>query len=363
VPVRGGEVQEEGDFELDGVTFPAAEVRLEFIDPAASASASQRGSMFPTGAKVDVLDVPGLGHVEVTLINAGNPTVFVEASALGLQGTELQPEVNGRPDLLAKAEALRAQGAVAMGLAATTEEAVQKRLDTVQGQIDAARHKPGADIDALDAESTQRVHEANRRMAELNAFEHNHPDERLDPSHPEEATHFHIGWLPNLVNIRLDQGWVRVKANLAAMKDGDADAKERFITGLFSVLPQTMLVLLPIFALLLKIVYIFRRRLYMEHMIVSLHSHAFLFLSVLLVALLSMLGSLLKPHAHWAYTTTGWLQAAIFIWMPVYLLLTQKRVYRQGWFKTVMKYFFAGFWYAWMLFWALLIAAAISLSH
>jgi cytochrome c biogenesis protein ResB len=98
-------------------------------------------------------------------------------------------------------------------------------------------------------------------------------------------------------------------------------------------------------------------------MIVSLHSHAFLFLSVLLVALLSMLGSLLRPHAHWAYTTTGWLQAAIFIWMPVYLLLTQKRVYRQGWFKTVIKYFFAGFWYAWMLFWALLIAAAISLSH
>lgn len=245
----------------------------------------------------------------------------------------------------------------------TTEEAVQKRLDTVQGEIDAARHKPGADIAALDDQSAQRVHEANRRMAELNAFEHNHPDERIDPSHPEEATHVHIGWLPNLVNIRLDQGLVRVKANLAAMKDGDADAKERFITGLFSVLPQTMLVLLPIFALLLKVVYIFRRRLYMEHMIVSLHSHAFLFLSVLLVALLSMLGSLLRPHAHWAYTTTGWLQAAIFTWMPVYLLLTQKRVYRQGWFKTVIKYLFAGFWYAWMLFWALLIAAAISLSH
>jgi uncharacterized protein DUF3667 len=245
----------------------------------------------------------------------------------------------------------------------TSEGAVQKRLDAAQADIEAARQKPGADAAALSEQSALRVHEANRRMAELNAFEHNHPDERIDPTHPEVVSRFHIGWLPDLVNIRLDQGLARVKANLAAMSQGDAEVKERFVTGLFGVLPQTMLILLPVFALLLKIVYLFRRRLYMEHMIVSLHSHAFLFLSVLLVALLSLLGSLLRPHAHWAYTGTGWLQGAIFSWMPIYLLLTQKRVYRQGWGITLLKYFFVGFWYAWMLFWALLVAAAISLSH
>jgi 2-methylaconitate cis-trans-isomerase PrpF len=86
--------------------------------------------MFPTGRRIDRLDVPGLGAVEATLINAGNPTIFVEAAALGLRGTELQSEVNGRPALLALAEALRAQGAVAMGLAATVEAATRSRPHT-----------------------------------------------------------------------------------------------------------------------------------------------------------------------------------------------------------------------------------------
>jgi len=184
------------------------------------------------------------------------------------------------------------------------------------------------------ATATHHVH----RHPKGSTAEHNHPDERLDPSHPEEATHFHIGWLPNLVNIRLDQGWVRVKANLAAMKDGDADAKERFITGLFSVLPQTMLVLLPIFALLLKIVYIFRRRLYMEHMIVALHSHAFIFVSLFLLVLVGMAKSWAQGAAPWL---VGWLNLLLFVmgwWLPIYLFLMQKKVYKQGWIMTMLKY-------------------------
>ena len=130
VPMRDGEVQEEGDFELDGVPFPAAEIRLEFIDPAADDTESASGAMFPSGAAVDVLDVPGAGPVEATLINAGNPTIFIEACALGLQGTELQPEVNGRPGLLARAEAVRAHGAVAMGLVRSADEATRLRPHT-----------------------------------------------------------------------------------------------------------------------------------------------------------------------------------------------------------------------------------------
>jgi probable AcnD-accessory protein PrpF len=129
VPMQGGEVQELGDFELDGVTFPAAEVKLEFMDPGADEN-SEGGAMFPTGRMIDHVDVPGVGRVEATLINAGNPTIFVDAATLGLAGIELQDDVNSDPALLARCEAIRAHGAVAMGLAATAQEATEKRPHT-----------------------------------------------------------------------------------------------------------------------------------------------------------------------------------------------------------------------------------------
>ena len=129
VSMRDGQVQEEGDFELDGVTFPAAEVRLEFLDPAADEGA-EAGAMFPQGLPVQQLIVPGVGTVTATLINAGNPTIFVQAEALGLRGTELQADVNGDAALLAKAEAIRAHAAVAFGLVATAQEATDTRPHT-----------------------------------------------------------------------------------------------------------------------------------------------------------------------------------------------------------------------------------------
>ena len=134
VPMQGGELVELGDFELDGVTFPAAEVRLEFLDPAADHEGGngggQGGAMFPSGNLIDLLEVPGVGPVEATLINAGNPTIFVGARSLGLKGTELQGEVNGQRELLERAEAVRAIGAVAMGLAQSAEQATVKRPHT-----------------------------------------------------------------------------------------------------------------------------------------------------------------------------------------------------------------------------------------
>ena len=141
VPMKHGAVVEEGDFELDGVAFPAAEIRIEFIDPAAddgdagagAAGAGAAGSssaMFPTGRRIDVLDVPGVGRVEATLINVGNPTIFIDASVLGLKGTELQGDVNGNASMLAKAESIRALSSVAMGLAASVDEATSKRPHT-----------------------------------------------------------------------------------------------------------------------------------------------------------------------------------------------------------------------------------------
>jgi len=128
VPMSGGAVQEEGDFELDGVTFPAAEIALEFLDLGAEDDDS--GPMFPTGAACERLAMPVGESLEVTLINAGNPTIFVDAAALGLKGTELQRDVNANAALLARVEAIRAQGAVAMGLAATAAEATAQRPHT-----------------------------------------------------------------------------------------------------------------------------------------------------------------------------------------------------------------------------------------
>ena len=126
VPVRAGEVQESGDFELDGVTFPAAEIALEFLDPADEGE--DGGAMFPTGQLVDELDVPGLGRVRATLINAGVPMVFVEAATLGYDGTELQPAINEDKAALAKLEAIRAAGAVRMGLIGDVAQAAARPL-------------------------------------------------------------------------------------------------------------------------------------------------------------------------------------------------------------------------------------------
>lgn len=122
VPITNGQVQETGDFELDGVTFPAAEVKIEFIDPVDS-----DGDMFPTGNLVDTLDVPEVGEFEVTLINAGIPTIFLRAKDLGFTGIELQPDINSDSATLAKLEKIRAYGAVQMGLNESIEQA-QTRL-------------------------------------------------------------------------------------------------------------------------------------------------------------------------------------------------------------------------------------------
>ena len=126
VPMTNGAVQETGDFELDGVTFPAAEVQLEFMDPAAEEEGAG-GSMFPTGNLVDDLEVPGVGTLKATMINAGIPTIFVNADAIGYTGTELQDAINGDAQALAKLETIRAHGAVRMGLIKHIDEAAKRQ--------------------------------------------------------------------------------------------------------------------------------------------------------------------------------------------------------------------------------------------
>ncbi|GLH20820.1 putative methylaconitate Delta-isomerase PrpF [Pseudomonas atacamensis] len=126
VPITNGEVQETGDFELDGVTFPAAEVQIEFMDPAAEEEGGG-GSMFPTGNLVDELEVPGVGTFKATMINAGIPTIFVNAEDIGYTGTELQGAINGDPKALLMFETIRAYGALRMGLIANLEEAAKRQ--------------------------------------------------------------------------------------------------------------------------------------------------------------------------------------------------------------------------------------------
>ncbi|AJW93941.1 2-methylaconitate cis-trans isomerase PrpF [Burkholderia gladioli] len=126
VPIRDGEVQETGDFELDGVTFPAAEVQLEFMDPAADEDGAG-GAMFPTGNLVDDLEVPGIGTLKATMINAGIPTIFVEAEAIGYTGTELQDAINGDEAALQRFETIRAYGALRMGLIRSLDEIAQRQ--------------------------------------------------------------------------------------------------------------------------------------------------------------------------------------------------------------------------------------------
>ncbi|MBU0883164.1 MAG: 2-methylaconitate cis-trans isomerase PrpF [Gammaproteobacteria bacterium] len=125
VPVSNGQVQETGDFELDGVTFPAAEIVLEFLDP--SDDGEEGGSMFPTGNLIDDLEVPGVGTFKATMITAGIPTVFVNAEDIGYSGSELREQINGDPEQLARFEKIRVAGALRMGLIKTAEEAATRQ--------------------------------------------------------------------------------------------------------------------------------------------------------------------------------------------------------------------------------------------
>ena len=127
VPITNGQVQETGDFELDGVTFPAAEVQIEFLDPADDGE--DGGAMFPTGNLVDILTVPEVGEFQATFINAGIPTIFLNAEDIGYEGTELQEVINSDATALARFEKIRAYGAKQMGLIQDISEA-QKRQHT-----------------------------------------------------------------------------------------------------------------------------------------------------------------------------------------------------------------------------------------
>ncbi|HTV84562.1 MAG TPA: DUF3667 domain-containing protein [Dyella sp.] len=188
-----------------------------------------------------------------------------------------------------------------------------------------------------------------------------------EDEHEKPIKPIHISWLPDFANRRLTASSQHMADNVRALFHGDAtqrqEARDHLITNVFSALPETMLVLIPAFALLLTLMYVFKRRLYMEHLIVALHSHAFIFATLLLVTLAGMASTWLKPHASWVGVLLGLVQAVLFLWIPAYLLIMQKRVYRQGWVLTIVKFGFVGWLYTWLFGFALGAAAILGLAH
>lgn len=174
-----------------------------------------------------------------------------------------------------------------------------------------------------------------------------------------------IGWLPAAANDWLNDLIGNAQQQLHQMNAGSwADqqsARQKFTLGMFSAWPTVLFVLLPVFALLLKIFYIFKRRLYMEHLIVAMHSHAFLMLSMLVLVALATLRALL-PHSAWVDVPLGLLTAAAWIWIFVYLFVMQKRVYRQGWIMTTLKYWGLGFCYTILFGFGWVFAVLLSLT-
>lgn len=270
----------------------------------------------------------------------------------------------------------------------TPQEVRAELADQLRGLAIARGTTPTAVHPALEASERQLRELADKRLAELGAAplaaaassastaSTPAPARQVAVTGKEDAAHvsskldgtkFHLAWLPGFMNERVNSYLQHMVANVRELNNPDPaarqTARDRLVTGVFSVLPQAMVVMIPIFALLLKLFYLFRRRLYMEHLIVALHSHAFLFLALLLAILLSLFSAWLRPHAAWAGQGVSYLRTAVLLWMPAYLLVMQKRVYRQGWTMTLLKYWCVGWCYFWLLTAVLAVAAVMGAGH
>lgn len=238
--------------------------------------------------------------------------------------------------------------------AAQTPAEVQAQVEKTVAAFEQTRASLAPSSHASD-KMERKIADIQRRAAErvdyLNARAAATHDGTAAPSDPDDrvwqfngftwdpiAHPIDIAWLPGFANAKLNAMALHAQANLKLARHD----QRPLVAGLFSVLPQTLFVLMPLFAVLLKIVYIFKRRLYMEHLMVALHSHAFICLSVLISVLLSLALRWAGTDAAWAVPILEFLRAAAWIWIPIYLFLMQKRIYRQGWIMTTLKYWLVG---------------------
>ncbi|MGQ4660461.1 DUF3667 domain-containing protein [Lysobacter sp. F6437] len=259
--------------------------------------------------------------------------------------------------------------------AATTVAEVEKARDELVAEIEQARveagNTPGVDPALVAAEVRIRGAAANR-IVELGGTPDKNDVATADtsPSQPwrsglqfnmlghhgvwdPETNPLVVGWWPDFAN-----AWLNRKAgNIDRNMESESFASAEFwVQGMMASAPTALFLLVPVFALLLKIFYLFTRRLYLEHLVVALYSHAFLLLALTVLFLLSLLGGWLANAPVWIGIVIATASAAMMIWMPVYLLLMQKRVYRQGWWLTVPKYLAIGMVYFMMLLFATIIA-------
>ncbi|MGA9423009.1 MAG: DUF3667 domain-containing protein [Rhodanobacteraceae bacterium] len=249
---------------------------------------------------------------------------------------------------------------------------VKQRLDDAIAGLENARNAPGTPeiARAKIAKAEERLREkAAQHSAWLKAKQQALARGEKPPPDPDmlwvngepwdlDKHPLHVDWLPAPANAKLNEIARHMRDNVLAAKHDP----RRFFAGMFSVLPQTLVILMPLFAVLLKIFYLFKRRLYMEHLIVALHSHAFIFLSFLLLCILSLIRTWAALRSGWLSTPLGLAEAAVWTWIPIYLLLMQKRVYRQGWFLTIVKYCLVGLSYTVMIGFGLAGAVVASLA-
>jgi len=242
---------------------------------------------------------------------------------------------------------------------ATTVAAVEKQRDLAVAELREARKELqgtpaiGANPGLVAAETAIRKR-AGDRIAELREAEESGKPAPVDEDEDEvpdiafngriwdaKTNPVEVAWLPSFADTWINAQIGRTKKNIARLRE-DPDL---FKDALLGAVPSTLFVLLPVFALMLKVFYLFRRRLYMEHLIVALHSHAFLCLALLLMFLTMALQRWLAPQDGFLRALFSLVEAALWVWMPLYLLLMQKRVYGQGWIMTLLKYSVLGFCY------------------
>ena len=261
---------------------------------------------------------------------------------------------------------------------AQTVADVQKRTAEAMAGINTAKavaNMPPATVATLDKAAAKIQKKSDDRMAYLKARDEARANGQKAPPDPsaedndeqlmfdgkpwDPTTHpISVSWLPDFANAKLNDMAARAKENIIAAKKDP----RRLIEAVFARLPWTLGILMPLFAVLLKVLYIFKRRLYMEHLMVALHSHAFIFMSLLLLAMISLLRG-------WAATAVPGLEPllkfardAVWCWLPIYLFLMQKRVYKQGWIMTFIKYSVIGICYTVIISFGLVGALLASLA-
>ncbi|MEP6939753.1 MAG: DUF3667 domain-containing protein [Rudaea sp.] len=223
-------------------------------------------------------------------------------------------------------------------------DAAIARLKTVEagvGGSDRVKHKIESSIDKIQKRAERRIGYLDSVEQAKAKGEPPPPDPGTnvkvsfgDDSWDPKTTPVVVSWLPQFANDKLTALAVHAKENAARI----AKDPKPFVIGSIGVLPQVLFVMMPLFALMLKIMYIFKRRLYMEHLVVALHSHAFIFLSLLMITLTLMASTWAAQSAAWLKTPLDWLIVLMYWWLPIYLFVMQKRVYKQGWIMTTIKY-------------------------